>query len=156
MSFVTTAQVLTWDFIVRFRIRPPTEEVPQSQSGDSGRKNPGIESHNNQHQHVTTGHLYEVQQRLQAMFSALYSSPETNSKKIKPLTSHTKSDDKKMVDTALMLDIKGLLHRSYAPFFDPVSTVSVLPQAFDDLIEDAQQDTPQARQKQTWILKKKI
>lgn len=81
VSFVTAAQVWTCDFIVQFRIRPSTEEVPQSQSGDSGHENPGIESHNNQHQHVTTDHLYEVQQRLQAMLSALYGSPETNSKK---------------------------------------------------------------------------
>lgn len=92
------------------------------------------------------------------MFTALYGSPETNIAKNKTTNFTYKIRWQKLilVDTALMLDIKGFLHRSYAPFFDPVSTVSVLPQAFDDLIEDAQQDTPQARQKQTWILKKKI
>ena len=91
------------------------------------------------------------------MLSALYGSPETNIAKNKTTNFTYKIRWQKLilVDTALMLDIKGLLHRSYAPFFDPVSTVSVLPQAFDDLIEDAQQDTPQARQKQTWILKKR-
>lgn len=64
MSFFIFAQIRTCHFIIHFRVRPATQEVPQTQSSNGGHKDPGIEGHYDQHQDVATSHLYEVQQGL--------------------------------------------------------------------------------------------
>lgn len=86
MSVFIVAQIWTCHFIIHFRIRPATQEVPQTQSSNGGHKNPDIEGHYDQHQDIATGHLYEVQQGLQAVLPALNGAPATNHTQIIHMT----------------------------------------------------------------------
>lgn len=75
MSFFIVARIRTCHFIIHFRVCPATQEVPQTKSSNSGHKDPDIEGHYDQHQDIATGHLYEVQQGLQAVLPALNGPP---------------------------------------------------------------------------------
>lgn len=77
MSFFIVARIRTCHFIIHFRVCPATQEVPQTKSSNSGHKDPDIEGHYDQHQDIATGHLYEVQQGLQAVLPALNGPPAT-------------------------------------------------------------------------------
>lgn len=75
MSFLFVAEIRTRQFIIHFRVRPSTQEVPQTQASNGGYKDPDIEGHYDQHQDIATCHLYKVQHGLQTVLPALYGPP---------------------------------------------------------------------------------